>query len=56
VPKKTKPKPDDEAQSKRFVEDAKRLEVDERGKSFDRALGVIVRPAKPIPKKRKDNS
>jgi len=34
--------PDDEAQSKRFIEEAKQLEVDETGESFKKAFGVVV--------------
>lgn len=44
--KQQKPIPDDAEQSKRFEEDAKRLEVDESGKSFERAIGVVVPPKK----------
>lgn len=48
-----KPAPDDEAQSKRFIEDAKLLEVDESGDSFERAMGVVVpRKDKPQPDKK----
>lgn len=39
-----KPAPDDEAQSKRFIEDAKLLEVDETGDAFERAMGAVVPP------------
>ncbi|WP_370306190.1 hypothetical protein [Sinimarinibacterium flocculans] len=35
-------KPDDEQESKRFVETAKTLESDETGDPFERAVGVIV--------------
>jgi hypothetical protein len=38
------PKPDDPEQSKRFEDDAKRLEVDESGKLFERAMGIVVPP------------
>lgn len=45
--------PDDEAQSKRFIEDAKLLEVDETGDAFERAMGVVVPPKeKPKPEKK----
>lgn len=37
-----KPPPDDEAQSKRFIEDAKQLEVDETGELFEKAFGVVA--------------
>ena len=40
--KKPNPKPDDKAQSRRFVEDAKTLEVDESGKKFERAFTKIA--------------
>ena len=42
---KAKPKPDDEAQSKRFIKKARELESDESGEVFERALNKIV-PAK----------
>lgn len=45
--KKAKPEPDDKEQSQRFIETAKKLEVDEREKSFEKALeqmALIVRP------------
>jgi hypothetical protein len=47
---KQRPKSDDPKQSERFVEDAHRLEVDESGKSFERALRKVV--PKQRPKKR----
>lgn len=47
----SKPAPD-EAQSKRFIEDAKPLEVDESGDAFKRAMGVVV-PSKDKPKPEK---
>ncbi|MHB1098715.1 MAG: hypothetical protein ACYCZR_04095 [Burkholderiales bacterium] len=34
--------PDDEEQSRRFIEDAKLLDVDETGESFDKAFGVVT--------------
>jgi hypothetical protein len=34
----------DEKQSARFIEIARKLESDESGKSFDKALGRIIRP------------
>ena len=40
------PKPDDPAQSKRFIDAAKRAEVDESGKKFDEAFKKIV-PIRP---------
>jgi hypothetical protein len=36
--------PDDPKQSARFVEDARRLDVDESGKPFERVLKKIVVP------------
>jgi hypothetical protein len=35
---------ENEAQSKRFMEDAKLLDVDESGDAFERAMGVVVPP------------
>jgi len=37
-----KPKPDDPEQSKRFEETAKRLEADESGQAFEKAMGTIA--------------
>jgi len=45
--KKQKLEPDDKEQSARFQEDARRLDVDESGKSFERVLKKV------IPKRRK---
>lgn len=39
-------KPKDAKQSKRFVDTARELEVDESGKAFERALGAVL----PTPK------
>lgn len=36
--KKPKPEPDDKEQSQRFVKTARKLEADESGKSFERAI------------------
>ena len=47
---KQKPKPDDPKQSERFVETAHKLEVDESGKSFERALRKVA-PKKEQPKR-----
>lgn len=44
--KKPKPEPDDPEQSRRFVETAKQLEVDDSGKSFEKAVG-LVKPSIP---------
>ena len=41
MPKKPKPKPDDAKQSKRFVDTARNLEVEESGKSFEHAMKII---------------
>ena len=38
---KKKRKPDDRQQSQRFVETAKKLEVDENGKAFERVLKSV---------------
>ena len=46
-PKKRKPiRPDNPAQSARFIEAAKSLGVDENGKAFERAMDTLV-PRKP---------
>ena len=42
--RKRRVKPDDPAQSKRFVEAAKALGVDEDGESFARVLGEMLKP------------
>jgi hypothetical protein len=42
MPKKPKPEPDDTEQSQRFVETARKLEVDESGKSFERAISATL--------------
>ena len=39
-----KPKPDDPAQSARFIEAAKRAEVDQTGEGFEKAFKKIVAP------------
>lgn len=39
-----KVKPDDPAQSKRFVEAAKALGVDEDGETFNRVMDAILKP------------
>lgn len=38
MPRKPKPKPDDPAQSKRFIEAAREIEADENDASVDRVL------------------
>jgi len=40
---KAKPKKDEKPQSERFKETARKLEVDETGEAFDRALKKITR-------------
>jgi len=42
--RKPKGKPDNPAQSKRFIEAARKLGVDESGKSFDKAMGTLLKP------------
>ena len=49
---KRKHEPNDPKQSARFVEDARRLGVDESGKSFERAIKKVV-PKKPVAKKKR---
>lgn len=41
---KKKPEPADKEQSARFVETARQLEVDESGKAFERAIGIVTPP------------
>lgn len=43
--KSESPKPDNAEQSKRFEEAARQLEADETGKTFKRAISVVVKPA-----------
>jgi hypothetical protein len=43
---KPKPEPDDKEQSKRFIDTARELEVDESGKDFDKALNTLIPPKK----------
>lgn len=46
--RKAKPaKPDNKAQSDRFIRAAKALEVDETGKAFEKALDTFVPRKKP---------
>lgn len=40
--KKQKPEPDNKEQSQKFIETAKKLEVDESGKAFERAMTAIA--------------
>ena len=46
MPRKPNPKPDDEEQSKKFLETAKLLETDKAGKVFHKALEVLTPPKK----------
>ncbi len=43
---KPKPKPADKAQSERFKEKARELEVDETSKAFEKSFKKIVPPKK----------
>lgn len=42
--KRTPFKPDDAKQSQRFVETAKKLDVDESGEAFSRTFKSVVKP------------
>ena len=42
MPRKPNPKPDDEEQSKKFLETAVLVEADKTGKNFHKALEVIT--------------
>ena len=42
MPRKPNPTPDDEEQSKKFLETAKALEADKTGKNFAKAIEVVV--------------
>lgn len=46
MPKKLKPEPDDREQSKRFVDTARTLVVDESGEVFEKALRVVTKQPK----------
>lgn len=50
---KKKREPDDKEQSQRFVETAKQVEVDESGKTFERALDALSphKRTKAVPKR-----
>jgi len=52
---KRKPKPDDKKQSQRFVETARKLEVDESGKKFNRAIDIIRKKRTYSSRSGKDN-
>ena len=43
--KKIERPPDDKEQSRRFVETAEKLEADESGKAFERALTAVTLPS-----------
>ena len=51
MPRKPNPKPDNEQQSKKFLETAKLIEADKTGKNFHKALEVITPPKKPASQK-----
>jgi len=42
MPRAAKPKPDDPAQSKRFIETAQQLQTDENPEAFDRVFERLV--------------
>ena len=42
--RRPKGKPDNPAQSKRFIEAARKLGVDESGKAFDKAIRDLIKP------------
>ena len=46
---KPKPEPDDKEQSKRFIDTARELEVDESEKEFERVISQVI-PIKKSPK------
>jgi hypothetical protein len=52
MPRKPKPKPDDPAQMKRFIEGAREVEAGETAEDFERAFKKVVLK-KPITKSRK---
>jgi hypothetical protein len=43
MPRKEKPKPDDPAQSKRFIETAKDVGADDDGDALERAFSKIIK-------------
>lgn len=45
--KKRRPKPDNPAQSARFIKAAKALGLDPSGKAFERAMDKLIRRKKP---------
>src|SRR3954465_14049805 len=48
-PKRQNPQPDDQEQSKRFIEAARQIEADESGEAFRRAFRKIVAPKTAYP-------
>lgn len=46
MPRKSKPRQDDPAQSKRFIETAKALGVDESPEAFERVFKKVAKPSK----------
>jgi hypothetical protein len=53
---KSTTKPDDPAQSKRFIDMAREIGVDERPEAFDKAFERVVKPAKRVISKRSKGS
>lgn len=51
MPRRPRPEPDDPEQSRRFVETALDLDVDETGNSFNQVFTVImpIQPKQPTP-------
>jgi hypothetical protein len=54
MPRKPKPKPDNPEQFKRFIDMARKVEVDESPEAFDRAFEIVVRAKKEKPKPKPD--
>jgi hypothetical protein len=50
MPRKAKPKPDDPAQSKRFIEAAREHGTDETGEAFERLFKKVVKSPNAPPK------
>jgi hypothetical protein len=51
--KTSRPKPDDKAQSRAFIEKAREIEADERGSAADKLLGHLhKKPPEPHKKRR----
>jgi hypothetical protein len=51
MPRKPSAPPDDPEQFKRFIDMARKVEVDESPGALDRAFKAVVRPKKPASKK-----